>query len=186
MGPVKHKEVTMRGNWLRRNGRWAVLAALLILSLGLAGCQAQTAGLYAVGSSMVTASVVSAEQAKLEANKAFIEEYFAALNQDKSAATVDKYVTDEVLKHHIEMFEASFPGYQLKAEKMIAEGDEVFVLATCTGVHEGELSGIAPTGKSIELPLVLTYHIVDGKIIDHLMLFDQVTLLQQLGVMPAQ
>jgi predicted ester cyclase len=176
----------MQAFWLREKWGWVLLTVLLILSMGIAGCQMQLPGLIAVGDSMMTTSAVSAEQAKLEANKAFIEEYFAALNQDKTAATVDKYVADEVLKHHIEMFEASFPGYQLKAEKMIAEGDEVFVLATCTGVHSGDMAGIAPTGKAIELPIALTYKIVDGKIIDHLMLFDQVTLLQQLGVMPTQ
>ena len=174
----------MRAGFFSTRVGWGLLIGLLILSIGLAGCQAQLPGLYAIGSSMVTTNTVSAEQTKLEANKAFIEAYFAALNQDKSPATVDRYVTDEVLKHHIDLFEASFPGYQLRAEKMIAEGDEVFVLATCTGVHNGDLSGIAATGKSIELPLVLTYHIVDGKIVDHLMLFDQMTLMQQLGVMP--
>ena len=176
----------MQAFWLREKWGWVLLTVLLILSMGMAGSQMQLPGLIAVGDSMMTTSVVSAEQAKLAANKAFIEEYFAALNQDKSAATVDNFVADEVLKHHIEMFEASFPGYQLKAEKMIAEGDEVFVLATCTGVHNGDMAGIAPTGKAIELPIALTYKIVDGKIVDHLMLFDQMTLLQQLGVMPAQ
>ncbi|MBI1298847.1 hypothetical protein GC175_28270 [bacterium] len=176
----------MQGFWLRERWGWVLLTALLILSMGVAGCQMQLPGLIAVGDSLVATSGVSTEQAKLAANKAFIEEYFAALNQDKSAATVDNYVADEVLKHHIEMFEAAFPGYQLKAEKIIAEGDEVFVLATCTGVHNGELAGIAPTRKAVELPLALTYKIIDGKIVDHLMLFDQVMMLQQLGVMPTQ
>ncbi|MEZ4619912.1 MAG: ester cyclase [Caldilineaceae bacterium] len=67
---------------------------------------------------------------------------------------------------------------------MIAEGDTVFVRAGCTGVHNGDMSGIAPTGKSIDIEIALTYRIADGKIVDHWMLFDQLTVLQQIGVMP--
>lgn len=123
---------------------------------------------------------------KLAGNKDFVLRYFAALNVDKSPATVDEYMTDEVLKEHIVMFERAFPGYQLEAKEMIAEGDQVFVLATFTGIHNGDLMGIAPTGKSVEIDIALTYHIVDGKIADHYMLADLLTLMQQVGVVPTQ
>ncbi len=119
-----------------------------------------------------------------QSNKAFVRSYFDALNKDKSPATVDAYMTDEVLKHHIEIFEASFPGYQLKAEDMIAEGDDVFVRANFSGVHKGDLMGIAPTGKEVSITLALTYHIENGKIADHFMLADMLTLMQQIGAIP--
>ncbi|MEZ4710341.1 MAG: ester cyclase [Caldilineaceae bacterium] len=122
----------------------------------------------------------------LAANKDFILRYFAALNKDKSAATVDEFTTDEVLKQHIELFEAAFPGYQLTAEEMIAEGDQVFVRTTFTGTHEGDLMGIAPTGKEVTIDIALTYKIENGEIVDHWMLADQLSLMQQLGVIPAQ
>ncbi|MCB0187629.1 MAG: ester cyclase, partial [Caldilineaceae bacterium] len=125
-----------------------------------------------------------AANAVTAANKQLILDYFAALNQDKSPATVDKYVVDEVLKEHIDFFEAAFPGYQLTAKEMLAEGDTVFVRAGCTGLHNGDLNGIAPTGKPVDIDIALTYRIANGKIVDHWMLLDQVLVLQQIGVMP--
>ena len=132
------------------------LASLLLVAVFLfSSCVAADGTVY--GLQPVTANTMAA-------NKQFILDYFAALNQDKSPATVDKYVADEVLKHHIDLFETAFPGYQLTAKEMIAEGDTVFVRAGCTGVHNGDMSGIAPTGKSIDIEIALTYRIADGKI----------------------
>lgn len=121
-----------------------------------------------------------------EANKAFVLRYFEALNKDKSPATVDEFMTDEVLKHHIEIFETAFPGYQLRAEEMIAEGDLVFVRTTFEGMHNGDLMGIAPTGKAVTIEIALVYRIENGKIVDHWMLADLLGVMQQIGVVPAQ
>ncbi len=122
----------------------------------------------------------------IQENKAFIRRYFDALSKDKSPATVNEYVadSDEELKQHIAFFEAAFPRYQLIADDMIAEGDQVTVRTTLKGTHEGDLMGIAPTGKQVTLPLILIYRIADGKIAEHWMGVDQMDLMQQLGVVP--
>lgn len=150
-----------------------VLTLLLLAALLVSACQ----------------PIVAQPQRALttpEANKAFVLRYFEALNQDKSPATVDEFMTDEVLKHHIEIFETAFPGYQLRAEEMIAEGDLVFVRTAFEGVHNGDLMGIAPTGKPVTIEIALVYRIENGKIVDHWMLADQLTMMQQIGVIPAQ
>jgi predicted ester cyclase len=110
---------------------------------------------------------------------------YTEFNEDHEAA-IEEFIEDEVLIHHIEMFNASFPGYQLFAEDMIAEADRVFVRARVVGIHNGDLMGIAPTGNEVTLVLALTYDIVDGKIVDHWMYFDQVSLLQQVGAFAAE
>ena len=121
-----------------------------------------------------------------EENKAFIRRYFEALSvKDKPAAVVNRYVTDEELQHHIAQYEAAFPGYQLRAEDMIAEGDKVVVRSTFRGTHKGDLMGIAPTGKQVTMPLILIYRIADDKIVEHWMQADALGLLQQLGAIPA-
>lgn len=168
----------------RRNGittMIGLMGLLLVVAFLFSSCVAADGTVY--GLQPVVAA--EADEAAVEAaNKQFILDYFAALNQDKTPATVDKYVVDEVLKHHIDLFEASFPGYQLTAKEMMAEGDMVFVRTGCTGVHNGDMSGIAPTGKAIDIEIALTYRVENGKIVDHWMLFDQLTVLQQIGVMP--
>ncbi len=120
-----------------------------------------------------------------EDNKAFIRSYFEAISgTDKAAAVVNRYVTDEELKHHIAFYEAAFPNYQLLAEDMIAEGDKVVVRSTFHGTHKGDLMGIPPTGKEVTMPVMLIYRIADNKIVEHWMQADALGLMQQLGVIP--
>ena len=158
-----------------------VVGLLIIGAFALSGCVAPDGSVYAV--QPVVAAAPAADTAA--ANKAFVLEYFAALNQDKLPATVDKYMTDEVLKEHIVMFETAFPGYQLTAKEMVAEGDRVAVRIEFTGVHDGDLMGIAPTGKLVAIEIGMIYRIENGKIVEHWMLADQLTMLQQIGVIPA-
>ena len=120
-----------------------------------------------------------------QTNKDLIRHYLEALRKDKSPATLDKYIAEEELKHHIAAFEVSFPGYWLEAEDMIAEGDQVFVRAVFHGVHKGELNGIRPTGKTVAAPLYIVYKIAHNKIVAHWMLADNLSIMQQIGAFPA-
>jgi len=120
-----------------------------------------------------------------EANKAFVQQYFDAIRKDKSPATLATYMTDEDLKHHIAMYDVALPGYWLEAEQMIAEGDLVNVRATGHGIQNGPLGEIPPSGKEVKFPLFITYRIANGKIAEHWMLADMLTVLQQIGAMPA-
>jgi len=159
-----------------------VIVSLFVIGFALNGCVAPDGRVYGVQ------PVVASEPAvdTMAANKQFILDYFAALNKDKSPATVDAYMTDEVLKEHIVMFETAFPGYQLTAEEMIAEGNLVFVRTRFEGTHDGDLMGMAPTGKAVSIEIALTYRIENSKIVDHWMLADLLGVMQQIGAMPAQ
>jgi predicted ester cyclase len=122
-----------------------------------------------------------------ESNKAYVIRYLEALSgKDKPREVQDEYIaeTDEELKDHIIFFEASFPRYEVLADDMIAEGDKVSVLARFRGVHNGELMGIAPTSKTVDVPFAITYRLAGGKIAQHWMSFDRMALMEQLGVAP--
>lgn len=117
-------------------------------------------------------------------NKGLIARYFAALSgKAKTNAIVGEFTDSPELKQHIEGFEAAFPKYELFAEEMIAEGDKVVVCARFRGTHNGELMGIAPTGKTVTLPFVAIYQVAGGKVAGFSLTFDQLELLKQLGVM---
>lgn len=53
----------------------------------------------------------------------------------------------EGLKRFISMYLTAFPDIHFTIEDLISEGDKVVVRYTATGTHQGELMGIAPTGK---------------------------------------
>lgn len=120
----------------------------------------------------------------IEENKAFITRYFDAISgKPKPAETVAEYASEEAMKQHVAFFESAFPHYELFADDMIAEGDKVTVCARFRGTHNGDLMGIAPTGKEVTLPFIIVYQIADGKIAGHTMAIDQMDLMKQLGVM---
>ena len=121
----------------------------------------------------------------VEANKALINKYIAAVQKDKSHATLEKYVADQVLIEHIDMYESVLPGYWIETEEIVAEGDKVVLRGTVHGVHTGPLMDIPPSGNKVEIGLFITYQIEDGKIVDHWMIADQLTFMQQIGAIPA-
>ncbi len=117
----------------------------------------------------------------MDENKAFVMEYAQALSgKPKDPALVAHYVADPNLAEHIAIFEAAFPCYELKAEDLIAEGDLVALRATFHGTHKGTFAGIAPTGRSVSLSIIIIYKITGRKIVQHWMESNSVTLLQQL------
>jgi predicted ester cyclase len=122
----------------------------------------------------------------VEDNKAFIRRYLGAISgKPKTSEAIDRYVADEELKKHIVQAEMAFPSYSLDIDEIIGEGDLVSVRGTVRGVHKGSLQGIAPTGKEVTFGLFITYRVAGGKIVDHWMLVDNLSVMQQLGAIPA-
>lgn len=66
--------------------------------------------------------------------------------------------------------------------RVVSEDDTVFAHITYRGVHDGEISGIAPTGNRIEVEEYLRFRIEDGEIVDFDWLSDDLSLIRQLGV----
>ncbi len=119
-------------------------------------------------------------------NKEFVIEYFNAISGvEKTSELVEKYVAEEALKGHIAFFEAAFPKYEILADEVTAENNRVVVRARFKGTHMGDLSGIAPTYKSVDFPFAIGYEIENNKIISHWLIADQMSLMEQLGVMHA-
>ena len=84
---------------------------------------------------------------------------------------------------HIGFYDKVFLNYEIFADEMMAEDNKVIVRARVKGVHEGEIKGILPTHRKVEFPFVICYTIENGKISDHWIISDQMTILEQLGVM---
>jgi predicted ester cyclase len=117
-------------------------------------------------------------------NKEFIIRYFNALSGvSKTRELLEKYITDEELIGHITFFETAFPGYEVFADEMTAEGNRVVVRARLKGCHEGEFNGVLPTHRNIDIPFVVSYEIENGKIAHHWLMADQMALMEQLGAM---
>jgi predicted ester cyclase len=129
-------------------------------------------------------TINAGSMSKQQENKEFILRYFNALSgKTKDPVTCDQFMTDPELKEHILFLDTIFPDYEIYADQMTAEGDRVTVLARLKGIHKGKFNGIPPTFKEVEMPFAINYTIQNDKITSHWLIADQVTLMQQLGVM---
>ena len=63
--------------------------------------------------------------------------------------------------------------------------DKVVSRVTYRGTHTGDLMGIPATGKPVTVSAIIIDKFSDGKIVESWRLFDQMAMMQQLGVIPA-
>ena len=134
-----------------------------------------------------------------EENKALVERFVEELWNEGNTSAADELMapdaeihmpTGEVvdvdgLKGFAGTFRESFPDWHSTFEELVAEGDRVAERWTGRGTHQGELQGIPPTGKRVEVPGSVFYRIVGGKIVEFRGLFNMMSLMQQLGMIPA-
>jgi hypothetical protein len=132
----------------------------------------------------------------LEKNKAIVRKTFEAINK-QSLASLDKLMApDFVLHMHTRQTQGwevnrqvvedeikAFPDLHVAIEDIIAEGDEVCVRLQETATHTGEYRGLAPTGKKLSYTVVAIWRIVEDKIVEGWITYDQMDFLKQLGVM---
>jgi steroid delta-isomerase-like uncharacterized protein len=91
----------------------------------------------------------------------------------------------EGMKQLISMYRGAFPDLHIAIDEQIAEGDNVCTRWTGSGTHRGELMGIPPTGKRINVIGMIISRCAAGKIVAELELLDSLGMLQQLGTIPA-
>ena len=80
----------------------------------------------------------------------------------------------------------AFPDVAIEPKKLIAEGDLVVVYWIARGTNTGTGNGLPATGKKVEQSGITIWRIVDGKIKEEWSAFDQLSMMQQLGLLPNQ
>ena len=89
------------------------------------------------------------------------------------------------LKQMMTMFFSAFPDLKITTDDLIAEGDMVVGRHTTTGTHKGDFMGIAATGKQVKINEIHWVRTVGGKAVEHWGLSDDLSMMTQLGVIPA-
>ena len=138
--------------------------------------------------------------AAAEKNKAIIRRFWEEVFNGRQLSLIDElFTTDWVyhgvggqeiygpkgLKQFLTDYHNAFPDIQVKVENLIAEGDKVVSHVTSRGTHNGELMGIAPTGKQVTVPGICISRFVGDKIVEDWEIIDLFGMLQQLDVIPS-
>jgi steroid delta-isomerase-like uncharacterized protein len=93
--------------------------------------------------------------------------------------------TKDGVKAFFRMQIAAFPDLRLHVQDVLTSGDKAVARVRLTGTHQGELMGIPPTGKGIDVPLIdIVRFGDDGLAREHWGVFDAMAMMQQLGLVP--
>jgi steroid delta-isomerase-like uncharacterized protein len=111
-------------------------------------------------------------------------------------AALDRFFAPDVVSHNMPpgfppgiegvrrffaTFQAAFPDLTVRVDEVVAEDDRAAVATTIEGTHEGELLGIAPTGRRVSVTGIDLVRVARGRIVEHRGLTDTVGLLRQLS-----
>ncbi len=128
-------------------------------------------------------------------NKALVIKGFEEGFNQGNAAVFDEIMADKGIDHQeapdtdvrehlkdvIRMLRTAFPDLHFEVHDVIAEDDLVACRSTMTGIHEGPLFGMEPTGKPVTVAHMHFMRMVDGKNTDLWHVWDFAGLLRQLG-----
>jgi steroid delta-isomerase-like uncharacterized protein len=86
-------------------------------------------------------------------------------------------------------FATALPDAHMELKSTVEEGNTIIAQGLYVGTHNGPLATpngnvIPPTGKRVELPFADVFEFEDGKVKNHTVYFDQMVLMQQLGLVP--
>lgn len=79
---------------------------------------------------------------------------------------------------------SAFPDLHMTIDDMIVEGNKLAARITMTGTHKGEYMGAPPTNKKITIRAITIERFAGGKIVEEWGMYDTLSLMQQLGVVP--
>ena len=136
----------------------------------------------------------------IEQNKTIVRRIFDELINQENKAVIDQVFDADVMIHDpftgtahgvdsyrqlLGMFDTAFPGHRVTVAEMVAEGDYVSVLHTHRATHTGLFMGLPGTGKQIVVEGIELFRLRNGRIVEFWRKDEDVSLLIQLGILPA-
>jgi predicted ester cyclase len=121
-----------------------------------------------------------------EENKAMVRRLLEAINTG-NMDVVDELFSPEVAgqaKQGFTAFRSAFPDWREEIVDLVAEEDKVMGRFKCSGTHRGEMMGIAPTGRHMEVDEVYFLRVENGKFVEFWGLEDNLSRIRQLGLLP--
>lgn len=88
------------------------------------------------------------------------------------------------LKWLIVMFRTAFPDLKCLVEDEIRVGDKFAAHFTIHGTHKGSFQGNPPTSRPVVVQGMIFARTENGQIVEDWLLIDQLSILQQLGLVP--
>jgi predicted ester cyclase len=131
-----------------------------------------------------------------EENKAIVRRGIEEIWNKKTPALIDEIFATSCVLHNPDgvlhgpsgfrqiysTYVTAFPDLHFTIEDIVAEGDKVVTCYTARGTHQGDLRGIAPTGKQVTVMGMVIDRFAGGKLVESRAVWDTLSFMQQLGV----
>jgi steroid delta-isomerase-like uncharacterized protein len=129
-------------------------------------------------------------------NKKLIEHYWDELWNKRNGAVLDECLMPDVSVHvprmnHegmeeykkvYEMYASAFGRSKVEIQELIASNDKVVSRVLFSCLHTGDMDGIPASGKELQLQAFTIFRLEHGKIAEEWELFDELGMMQQLGM----
>jgi steroid delta-isomerase-like uncharacterized protein len=135
-----------------------------------------------------------------EDNEKLIQRFYDEGWNENNLDVYDELVTEDFVDHQAlpglppgregfkmlnVIFRSAFPDITVKHETIVAEDDKVACRWTSSGTHQGELFGIPPTGKHVDVTATVMYRVENGRLAEGWINRDDVGMMRQLGIIPS-
>jgi predicted ester cyclase len=119
-------------------------------------------------------------------NKRLVHRLVEIVNE-RAFDSIDEVASGQIAseaRRWVGPFRDAFPDFQMQVVDVIAEDDKVVGYFKCSGTHQGEWRGHAPTGRRFEsIDEIYVFRVEDGKLASALAIVeDNLTRLRQLGL----
>ena len=129
-------------------------------------------------------------------NKALVHRWFEEVWNKGRAAAIDEMMATRCVVHGLgpdlhgpegfkpfhTSYRDAFPDVKVKIDDVVSEGNIVAARWSGTGTHRGNGLGFPATGRPVNFTGMLFVRIDNGKLVEGWNNFDQLGMLQQLGI----
>jgi predicted ester cyclase len=172
---------------------WSIICGLLAIAPTKTSAQALGPPLPQPASMTVDRSLTKGEAAQMIKTALLFYEFWDSGNAEYASAAVDKDFHDNTLPEGrpqgpkgllfaSQAFRSAVPDLHCKIEDLLVSGDKITARLTFTGTHKGEFMGYPATGKPVRFFAIDVLRIRGGRIVEDWHLEDNLSLLEQLGV----
>ncbi len=133
----------------------------------------------------------------LRDNKEIARRLYEDIVGRRDFALIDTFVAPDAVDHnarargwgtgidgirvHATILGEAFADLQLVVDDLVAEDDRVIAFWHFTGIHQGTVWGVEPTGRRIEAHTITLIRFRDGQVVEYESRPDRLALLLQLG-----
>ena len=147
--------------------------------------------------SLITSTICCQEKIDDEKEMKALADKYLELWNEGNLSLCDEILSPEIVRHTVDIYEdiigieafkehvtlqwTTFSDFNVTLDELIIKGDNMVGRWTVTGTNTGPYGELPPTGKKVKFSGVEVSHIVDGKVVEHWVYYNQAAVFTQLG-----